>query len=331
MEEKVKYDFLIKAIDDTQQAIRFNDTKAGAVIGFWSLVAYTIVGSLDYWNTQQFFKTPIETLFFIILISIMVVSFVASVWLTYISIVPRNNPIEHIDTGDEQYKGLFFLTGIEPKLEGRRLYHPRVEGKLLKRTTDYLDEFQNLRDSDIERELIIELQKVSFIREVKMMRITKATKFIMYFLGALFFLFVYILFKKINLMESVYRISDITINVELFVVLLVGHWIADYLLQTDYQARQKTIQWNSLLIHCLIYTFVLSLLMFFINGYFNWATSFLIFISHVVIDKGKITDMWAKKVKRIEDSNSMEAYLVKMQIDQVFHYSIIFIIALFAG
>jgi len=83
----------------------------------------------------------------------------------------------------------------------------------------------------------------------------------------------------------------------LFIQALLGHLISDYLLQNKVMAIKKSERGLNgflwCLMHCLIYTFVVSL--------FLWTTSpliiTLVFLSHWFIDRYSLADRWLKMIK----------------------------------
>lgn len=83
--------------------------------------------------------------------------------------------------------------------------------------------------------------------------------------------------------KTINFVSGVNFNFKLFIVLYIGHKIADYLLQTDHQAVNKVNSWKALFIHCCIYTIVLTIMGYFFVGFLNWAAIFIIFIHYIII------------------------------------------------
>lgn len=69
---------------------------------------------------------------------------------------------------------------------------------------------------------------------------------------------------------------------------LTGHLVGDYLLQTDWQAKNKKKKgkfgWLACLDHCLVWT--LSVLLF--TGWWQWKIAVLVFLSHIVLDRTNV-------------------------------------------
>ncbi|OFD42206.1 hypothetical protein BWGOE3_34590 [Bacillus mycoides] len=117
------------------------------------------------------------------------------------------------------------------------------------------------------------------------------------------------------------------LNVSLFIVLYIGHKIGDYLLQTDYQAVNKKDNWIALISHCFIYTLAVSIMAYVFVGFFNWTAIFILFISHIIIDRKIFLNWWAKNIKRIRDTEETAVQPGLIELDQAFHYIILFIIS----
>ncbi|WP_092269302.1 DUF3307 domain-containing protein [Brevibacillus centrosporus] len=120
----------------------------------------------------------------------------------------------------------------------------------------------------------------------------------------------------------------ISVNVELFIILYVAHKVADYLFQTDGQARFKSEDWGFLLRHCIVYTITVLGFAYLVIGYFSVAATILIFFSHLILDKRDFLNWWAVHIKRIKDPNSQHVSTVMLELDQAFHYIVLLIISL---
>ncbi|KQX67245.1 MULTISPECIES: DUF3307 domain-containing protein [unclassified Paenibacillus] len=324
---KHKMDFIQKAIDDTQNTIRFTDAKAGAVIGFWGIIATIIIKMSDSLKDIASPLTLTTHSFIILPLFILMLFFlIKSVALAYLVIVPKTNPAKHIDMDNSNSQELYFISSLSKSLAGRSLYRLTEEIKLKHSTSSYHEKMSKLSHEDLMQELIIELQKVSFIRTIKMERVNNAINAVISFLILVLILSFY-LFGRSLVNGSFNSMINWTINIELLAVLLIGHLIGDYLLQTDKQAIRKNTQWIPLIVHCAVYTIVLLILMYLLLGIFNWTMIFIIFFTHVIIDKGEIVSWWARKVKGIEDVSKETIRPVLMAIDQTFHLIVIFFIS----
>lgn len=65
----------------------------------------------------------------------------------------------------------------------------------------------------------------------------------------------------------------------LFIIYLgVAHWLADFILQTDWMAVNKSKRWDALVIHVTVYSVVMAVLT--LNGWFGMIT----FVAHLATD-----------------------------------------------
>lgn len=323
---KHKMDLIQKAIDDTQNTIRFTDTKAAAVIGFWGIVFTILFRTTDSWSSWiSAFTFSVYNIVILAILVMMLFYFIKSVCLAYLVLVPKTNPVKHVKTEDVSINELYFISSLDKPLSGRSLYRLSENIKLKDSTNTYYEKIQGLDHDGLMRELIIELQKVSFIRTVKVARANISITSVINFLITLFLLFVYIIGNQF--MSGSYNIMfNLNLNIELLAVLLIGHLIGDYLLQTNKQALKKTEEWIPLILHCVVYTVTLSILAYFLDGLFNWTMSFIIFITHIFIDRGQFVKWWAKRIKGIKDLDQSPIRSVLMAIDQTFHIIVIFAI-----
>ncbi|SEL79616.1 DUF3307 domain-containing protein [Paenibacillus sp. OK003] len=324
---KHKMDLIQKAIDDTQNTIRFTDTKAAAIIGFWGIISTILIRTADSWTLWlQNFQLSIPNLVISLILVLMIFFLVKSVSLAYLVVVPKTNPIKHVQTGDRSAHELYFISKLNKPLSGRRLYRVAEDIQLEESTENYYNKIKGLDTNELMRELVIELQKVSFIRSVKVDRANAAITTVINFLILLLILLLYIVGNKINL-GSLGIMFSLNLNIELLATLIIGHLIGDYLLQTDNQAMRKQDEWLPLLLHCFVYTCTLAILSYLLLGVYNWTMVFIIFVSHILIDKGDIVRWWTKRIKGINNPETNSIKSVLASIDQTFHYLVIFILS----
>ncbi len=98
-----------------------------------------------------------------------------------------------------------------------------------------------------------------------------------------------------------------------FIVVLVGHWIGDYLLQTTNMATQKSSNLKWLLLHALAYTIVLLVTG---NFVFSWqvALGYAIFNGALHL----ITDFFTSKLAK-KYLDSPRVYYPILGLDQLIH------------
>lgn len=332
---KEKIQFLYKAIEDAQGIIKFTDTKAGALIGAW----FAILGILYKIDILEKINESLTNInlgneklsaLIVLLLSIYaIICAVKSIWLSFMAIDPKSSPNNHVEINlENEPKNLFYLFSIKPTFEGKYLYFESKKPKLEVTTQDYLDKITHVNEKEIITELIYELQKVSYIRNIKISRVNESIRHMKHFLIVTILFFIYKLggdvFSCIKLGGN--TILNTSINVELFIYLFVAHKIADYLLQTDKQAKNKSdgLVNKYLVTHCLIYTAIITGTAWILLGYISWEFIISIFISHIILDNRSFVTGWCRKIKGMEEIENK----VIVEVDQAFHIIVLFIISL---
>lgn len=102
--------------------------------------------------------------------------------------------------------------------------------------------------------------------------------------------------------------------IEIFAIIII-HWIADFVLQTDWQAKNKSKRNDALLLHTSIYSSIWIIPAILILG-LNGCLFFLItFMCHTITDyftSRLNTKLWAK--------GDVHNFFVSIGFDQVLHY-----------
>jgi len=119
------------------------------------------------------------------------------------------------------------------------------------------------------------------------------------------------------------------INLFLIILfLLLGHWYADFILQTKNQKANKSISNKHLFYHSLSYGFSIFILVFILDlfdlfgaqyEYTIYLFALIQFISHFVIDY--CTSRMTKKLWTQKDINT---FFIVIGFDQFLHYVILF-------
>lgn len=327
---KNKLDFLYKAIDDAQNAIRFTDTKAGAIMAFWAVLITGVINTRSEWYKWLFGITVwYDRVIAFGLIALLILFWILSIWLVFVAVNPKTAPNLHVDRDGVEVTGLFFLHGFKPEQPTyEQLYLDDTGLKLSMTTNEYVQKIGDLSDKKIRDELIFELQKVSYIRNIKIKRVNTSLTFVLAFLITSVFLISFGFSLNIRVGGNTLLFPHVHVNAQLFIVLYIAHKIGDYLFQTDRQAAQKSTNISPLLIHCLVYSIIVLGAAWVFIGFFRWAAVILLFFSHFVLDKRTFEVLWAKAVKRIPDPNAPEIRMTMIELDQAFHYVILFIICL---
>ena len=125
--------------------------------------------------------------------------------------------------------------------------------------------------------------------------------------------------------------------VSVLAVFIVAHMVGDYLLQTDWQARNKRgglsggVALRALAAHVATYTlaFVPALIWIGDQVGLGWAllTGALIALPHLVVDDGRIVRLYLAHVKRAPDFDISLA----ASVDQSFHILSLCLVALLVG
>jgi Protein of unknown function (DUF3307) len=126
--------------------------------------------------------------------------------------------------------------------------------------------------------------------------------------------------------------------VEIFAAFVVSHLVGDYLLQTDWQARNKRgglqgdpVRRRALLSHVFVYTLTFVPALIWLGDDLGtgviWVAA-LIFVPHVIQDDGRLLTWFIFKVKGCTEQTAREIYT---PVDQSFHILTLFGIALAAG
>ncbi|WP_170008120.1 DUF3307 domain-containing protein [Bacillus fonticola] len=101
-----------------------------------------------------------------------------------------------------------------------------------------------------------------------------------------------------------------------FDLLLIGHFIGDFLLQTSWMAQYKSTKWIPLLTHVTVYTTIVSLFGFF-SGQISLLGIAIIFLGHVVLDRKTFVTFWVKNIQGAKDG-PVHNWL-SIMVDQIFH------------
>jgi hypothetical protein len=126
--------------------------------------------------------------------------------------------------------------------------------------------------------------------------------------------------------------------VEVFAVLIVSHLVGDFLVQTDWQARNKQnglgddpVARRALLTHVLTYTlsFVPALIWIGVESSALEALGIglVVAIPHLIQDDGRLLDAYMARVKGLSQTSAG----LRVAVDQSFHAVFLFGTALLVG
>lgn len=168
-EQNKKIELLYKAIEDNQLTIRFLDTKLTIttfILGVYAAAIGAGLGDFSkyFWNMLCWQQTV-----FIGLLSIIGIGIIAEAILIIITVFPASNPVEHINLNSYSPCNMFYLAGMEMKLTDYLKISKKTK---LTPSFDIINASYAAAVPDvIQNELICELMKVSFIRELKLKRV----------------------------------------------------------------------------------------------------------------------------------------------------------------
>lgn len=101
----------------------------------------------------------------------------------------------------------------------------------------------------------------------------------------------------------------------IFSILLIGHFVGDFLIQTDWMARYKAKHWVPLLVHSSVYTIVIGLSAL-LEGGLSYLGILVVFIGHLILDRGSFVRFW---VLRIQTATKPNQQWLSIITDQTFH------------
>ena len=109
-----------------------------------------------------------------------------------------------------------------------------------------------------------------------------------------------------------------------FEVLLVGHVIGDWLLQTEWQALNKGRNWRAMLAHVIVYHIVITLLLGLKMGFSHtpiYPVILALAILHVIFDRQHFV-RWVMRALRITVDREPQRWL-SVAVDQSLHVVIL--------
>ena len=109
--------------------------------------------------------------------------------------------------------------------------------------------------------------------------------------------------------------------------IIVIHWIADFLLQTDKMAQGKSKNWKDLLDHTSLYSTVTGLVIFILLPYEGAVTigKYLSFVG-VTFIAHTIQDYFTSRLNaKLWEEKKVHWFFVSIGFDQVLHYGQLFL------
>lgn len=105
------------------------------------------------------------------------------------------------------------------------------------------------------------------------------------------------------------------INIYVLLAILLIHWFADFVLQTDKQAKGKSKNWSDLLSHTLTYSVCWLVMLLFLPLQETLAFIGTTFICHT------ITDYFTSRLNsKLWAGQKVHYFFVSVGFDQILHY-----------
>jgi hypothetical protein len=105
-------------------------------------------------------------------------------------------------------------------------------------------------------------------------------------------------------------------NIITVLIILFIHWVADFLCQTDWQAKNKSTNNNALFMHVASYTAVwIFPMMYFLGIYLGFWFIIITFAAHFV------TDYFTSRLNaKLYKEGKIYWFFVSVEFDQFLHY-----------
>jgi len=118
-------------------------------------------------------------------------------------------------------------------------------------------------------------------------------------------------------------------HMTLFVTLVLTHFVADWLFQTEYEAMNKAkgkFLNAAILKHSFIYTLAFVPALIYFGAPIGWLIA--LFTSHLFLDRRRPVVWWIKTVKRTSEETINKLFWMVIVIDQIFHILVLVPIAI---
>jgi hypothetical protein len=184
-----KIEFIYSAISDTQELIKFIDTKTAVAI---TIIGSIMVGLFSSLETILKYFSLYSCLFhftFFLLIILLTIC----IWITTRIIKPTNNPKDNLKIDPAKTFKLKYFIPVNKYQFGFPFYNSDKH-KLSEKLDDYITSANSLTNLEIIDILTLELFKVSFIRNIKNDRFNHLVTFLI--LTTLIFFIEYVLYLK---------------------------------------------------------------------------------------------------------------------------------------
>ena len=120
--------------------------------------------------------------------------------------------------------------------------------------------------------------------------------------------------------------------IEIFSIIII-HWVADFVLQTDKQAKGKSKNWSDLLSHTFVYTISFATITYFVGFFYLMITKGkipfninLLWFLPITFICHTITDYFTSRLNnKLWVKGDVHNFFVSIGFDQVLHYVQLFL------
>lgn len=115
-------------------------------------------------------------------------------------------------------------------------------------------------------------------------------------------------------------------DIKIILAILFIHWVADFVMQSDWQAQNKSKLWSALLTHTLIYSNVwiyVVTIMLCLTTSFSPSDCFIngLIFALITFAAHTITDYFTSRLNRkLWEEKKVHWFFVSVGFDQVLHY-----------
>ena len=306
-----KLNFLYNAIQDTQETIKFTDTKSGTIFVLGTAFITAIVTLVDKYI--NLFNNQIGISKWILIIGSILfgVCLFVSLYLSLKSINPSNNPNEHIEFGDVDYEVNvnYYLTGLNPSMRFRDYIWECKDSKFSTSVEQYFNSISKVGPEGLLLSLTYEFIKLSYIKEKKYKRTQCALKWLVACLfTAGFTAIAFILSQNIDAV-NINGIINKNLNDKSIYWLIIGYFVVRIVLTILFQSKTKISGLLNALLKCCTYSLIIGVIGYYMAG-ISIFDVILIFLTSLTIERINFSAL-LKKMRLIqEDSNTRISLLL---------------------
>ncbi len=111
------------------------------------------------------------------------------------------------------------------------------------------------------------------------------------------------------------------INIYIVLGILFIHWFADFVCQTDKEAKNKSTSWKALLSHTIFYSFIWLAAITFYGAITNSSIIILLFVPITFVIH-TATDYYTSRVNKVLwDNKEVHNFFVSIGFDQFLHFT----------